>query len=166
MNVFTSGSRHQPWVWQVTFLCFLLGFLVAASLQTVSSVRRQGGSTRVGGGIIAINPGLNATVQKLTRENASLNEQKTKLENTLAQGSGEAKALNEELQKAKVLAGLTPVKGPGVSLVLQDSKSGPPPGKQYDAPNYIIHDWTMQQVINELNASGAEAIAINGQRVV
>src|SRR5437016_6394793 len=124
MNVFTSGSRHQPWIWQVTFLCFLLGFLVAASLQTVSSVRRLGVPSRIGVGSVTLNPNLNQTVQKLTQENARLNEQKTKLENSLAQGSGEGKTLNEELQKAKVLAGLTPVKGPGVVLILQDSKHG------------------------------------------
>jgi uncharacterized protein YlxW (UPF0749 family) len=107
-----------------------------------------------------------AETQKLQDEITKVNTEKTKLEETLARGDGRAKTLNEELQKTKLLAGLTRVHGPGVVLTLQDSKKGPPSNRQFEAPNYIIHDWTIQQVINELNASGAEAISINDQRVI
>jgi uncharacterized protein YlxW (UPF0749 family) len=93
-------------------------------------------------------------------------EEKTRLEETLAKGNGLAKTLNEELQKTKLLAGLTEVRGPGIVMVLQDSKKGPPSNRQFEKPNYIIHDYTLQQAINELNASGAEAISINGQRII
>lgn len=45
MNVFTSGSRQQPWVWQVTGLCFILGVLLAGSLQTVRNINRSGAAS-------------------------------------------------------------------------------------------------------------------------
>src|SRR5947209_20017250 len=48
MNVFTSGHRNQPWVWQVTGLCFILGVLLAGSLQTVRNISRSGLAVRVG----------------------------------------------------------------------------------------------------------------------
>jgi uncharacterized protein YlxW (UPF0749 family) len=76
----------------------------------------------------------------------------------------QVKVLQEELLKARVLAGLTEVKGPGVTLEMHDSKKEIPPGQD---PNlFIIHDDDVLAVINELLASGAEALAINGQRVV
>lgn len=165
MNVFTSRQRHQPWVWQVTALCFMLGMLVAGSLQTVSIVGRTGfGGYRTG----VPPPGAaahTATVQKLEKEIADLRERATKLENSLAKGNDQLKTLNDELQKDKLLAGLTEVKGPGIDLVLVDSEKRPPSNRAFDADKYIIHDVDLQQVVNELWASGAEAIAISNQRV-
>jgi uncharacterized protein YlxW (UPF0749 family) len=167
MNVFTSGSRHQPWVWQVTFLCFVLGILLAGSLQTVNNIHRSGvaSATRPGGLAPNINTGLSRAVRDKDKEIASLREQNTQLQNTMAQGDGQSKMLNQELQKMKLLAGLTEVKGPGIILTLQDSPTGPPSNRTFEAENYLIHDWTIQRALHELNASGAEALSINGQRV-
>jgi uncharacterized protein YlxW (UPF0749 family) len=166
MNVFASGSRHQPWVWQVTGLCFVLGILLAGSVQTVGNVRRAGLGTRFGAAPLATaQPQLSAAIKQKDAQITELNESKTKLENSLADEGNAAKALNDELQKTKLIAGLTAVQGPGIVLILQDSKTGPPSNRQFEQENYIIHDVTLQRAINELNASSAEAISINGQRV-
>ncbi len=161
--MFTSAHRHQPWVWQVTALCFMLGVLLAGSLQTVSTIRRAGGAGRVGF-MSGTSPGLSATLKQREKEIADLREKQTKLENVLAQGSGKLKALNDELQNAKLLSGLIEVQGPGIVLTLQDGK--PRSHRAFDASRFTIHDYDLQMVVNELIASGAEAIAINGQRVV
>lgn len=166
MNVFSSGSRHQPWVWQVTGLCFILGVLIAGSLQTVRFINRVGGAGSRPGFVFRPTLDERQETLKLQDEISKVRSEKTKLEETLAKGDGLAKTLNEELQKTKILAGLTDVQGPGVVLVLQDSKKGPPSNRMFEKDNYIIHDYTVQQAINELNASSAEAISINGQRVI
>jgi len=74
---------------------------------------------------------------------------------------------NPELSQARFLAGLTPVQGPGVVVTLNDSKKAPkivmPSGM---TPPNIIHDTDINQVVNELKAAGAEAIAVNDQRLV
>ncbi len=75
----------------------------------------------------------------------------------------------DTLNQAQFLAGLTPVQGPGVVVTLRDSKkpfpysAGMPAGM---APPNIIHDSDINQVVNELKAAGAEAIAVNNQRLV
>jgi uncharacterized protein YlxW (UPF0749 family) len=102
----------------------------------------------------------------LQKEIKALNEQKSKLETSLSTGKGELKTLNDELQKAKALAGLTEVKGPGVMITLTDSKKRPPSSRVYDYDKYLVHDIDLQQVVHELLASGAEAIAIKDQRIV
>ena len=61
-------------------------------------------------------------------------------------------------------AGLVPVKGPGVEVRLDDSLQKP--GASEEAYYYIVHDVDVQAFVNELWAAGAEAVAINDQRVV
>ena len=74
---------------------------------------------------------------------------------------------NKALGQARFLAGLTPVQGPGVVVTLKDGKkhlpNNLPPGM---APPSIIHDSDINQIVNELKAAGAEAIAVNDQRLV
>ncbi|MGI4791019.1 MAG: DUF881 domain-containing protein [Janthinobacterium lividum] len=71
------------------------------------------------------------------------------------------------LSQAQFLAGLTPVQGPGVIVTLTDSKKLLPKVLPSGiAPPNIIHDTDINQVLNELKAAGAEAIAVNGQRIV
>lgn len=161
-----SGTRLQPWVWPVTLLSFVLGLLMAGSIQTVSGLRRTGAVGRVGAPIASATQEQALAAKEQGLENQRLLKQKTKLENALADTGGQATVLNDELQKVKLTAGLSEVHGSGIILTLQDSKKGPASNRQYEADNFIIHDVTLMRALNELNASGAEAISINGQRVV
>ncbi len=156
----------------MTGLCFALGLLLAGSVLTVSSVHRAGGGVRVG-----VPPATGArttetvkkltdTVKKLETEIGKLRDDKTKLEMSLAQGDNQAKALNDVLQKTKMLAGLLDTEGKGVVLVLNDSQKRRSSVRAFDADKFIIHDVDLQQVVNEMLASGAEAIGINGQRMI
>lgn len=166
MSLFTSSHRHQPWLWQVTALCFILGLLLAGSLQTVRNISRSGGGIGRVGWSPAASVARMETVRQKDKEIADLRERITEMENTLAEGSNQAKTLNEQLQQVKLLAGLTEVHGPGIVLSLEDSKKQPPTARAFEADKYIIHDVDLQQIVNELGASGAEAIAINDQRVI
>lgn len=100
-------------------------------------------------------------LQKLSQEVSKLQKDKTNLENAVADSSKATKVLNDGLQQAKLLAGLTDVEGPGVTITLRDGEGG-------DAlpMDRIIHDGDVLRVANELWASGAEAIEVNGHRVV
>ncbi|ARF71401.1 hypothetical protein B7C62_03360 [Kitasatospora albolonga] len=69
-----------------------------------------------------------------------------------------------------LLSGATPVEGPGVKLVVDDAKNtdqggGGPRESSGFADTGRVRDRDMQRVVNGLWESGAEAIAINGQRL-
>ncbi|MFG2427034.1 DUF881 domain-containing protein [Streptomyces sp. NPDC048590] len=69
-----------------------------------------------------------------------------------------------------LLSGATPVDGPGVKLVVDDAKDtdqggGGPRESTGFADTGRVRDRDMQRVVNGLWQSGAEAIAINGQRL-
>jgi uncharacterized protein YlxW (UPF0749 family) len=59
-------------------------------------------------------------------------------------------------------AGLTDVSGDGVSITMQDAQE---PGEM-DISEYIIHDSDINAILNELKINGAEAISINGERIL
>lgn len=69
-----------------------------------------------------------------------------------------------------LLSGATPVEGPGVKLVMDDAKNtdqggGGPRESSSFADTGRVRDRDMQRVVNGLWEAGAEAIAINGQRL-
>lgn len=80
-------------------------------------------------------------------------------------GQALAKKLAEELERVRILAGLTPVKGPGIIARVEDAPpSAIPAGADRQA--FVVHDEDLLKIVNELRAAGAEAISVNGQRIV
>ncbi len=70
----------------------------------------------------------------------------------------------EEYEKYSILAGACKVRGPGVEITVDDGKRELYVGENIN--NLIVHDIDILMIINELKRSGAEAISVNGQRIV
>lgn len=112
---------------------------------------------------------LTVQMDNLRKERDALAEEVLTLREKLAQSAAGSSskagaAMREELAKMNMIAGLTPVRGPGIIVVLQDSPAELQLGT--DPNNYLIHDYDLLNIVNELKAAGAEAISINGQRLV
>lgn len=72
--------------------------------------------------------------------------------------------LKEQLDRARILAGVTELRGPGVEVTLNDSNIALKPGEN---PNlYVLHDEDVLRVLNEIKAAGAEALSLNGERIL
>lgn len=68
----------------------------------------------------------------------------------------------EEWDRVMLKAGLTDVKGAGITIKLDDAAA-----RQGENPELlIIHDNDIRQILNELKKAGAQAISINGERIV
>ena len=63
-----------------------------------------------------------------------------------------------------MVAGFENVKGPGIIVKMEDNMAEEAFGQEYDLD--IIHDVDVLRIINDLRDAGAEAISINGQRVL
>lgn len=72
--------------------------------------------------------------------------------------------VNRRLEEARLAVGLTPLRGPGVVIEIADSKRVVPDGE--NPANYIVLVDDLRDIVAALWASGAEAIAINGERLV
>lgn len=69
-----------------------------------------------------------------------------------------------ELRYNEMALGLTPVKGDGIKITLDDSPEFKVGGKYTNS--MLIHNSDIVKVINDLRNAGAEAIMINNQRVI
>lgn len=158
---YTSGNN---WVVPVSILSVVLGYMLASAWVTMKSrpsrlpLLNADQSSRVTSGPIDVQQ----ESQQLSQEVAKLRLEKTKLENAVANQNSSTSTLNQNLQEAQLFAGLTPVEGPGLIVTLRDSKKPPTEYIQ----DYIIHDGDVLRVVNELNNAGAEAVDVNGNRVV
>ena len=107
-----------------------------------------------------------ADLRRITAEHERLAENNPMRAGTAAP-LDQAQLLADDQAQSQLLAGSTPVQGPGVFVTLADSKKQLPKRLPAGlAPPNIIHDSDINQVVNELKAAGAEAIAVNGQRLV
>lgn len=102
-----------------------------------------------------------ARVRGLRNELSSLRAQIRDLETT-AGGSGTS-ALREEISDLSTAAGPAALEGPGVVVTLDDSSAARSPSG--DPNDLVIHEADIQAVVNALWAAGAEAVAINGERL-
>ena len=90
------------------------------------------------------------TNEKLEETNAKINEYNEKLESN----EEASELLDEELRKSQLILGTTDVVGDGVVITLTDTEESP------------IEAADLVDLINELRFAGAEAISINGVRIV
>jgi len=143
----------------VAIVCIVLGILLSMQFRTIQDYNSSIRSDRAED----LSMKLNAVTEErnvLAQEVVSLREKISKASSSDPDVSG----LQEELQKANMFAGLAPVKGPGIVVTLDDSLRSPKAGE--DPNNLLVHDTDILMVVNELKASGAEAISINGERVI
>ncbi len=93
-----------------------------------------------------------------------LSEQVAQYESAAVEGSSELADVQRVVEELAVPAGLSDVRGAGLVVTLEDSV------QSYDGegdPNdLVIHEQDMRAVLNALWAGGAEAISINGSRVL
>jgi len=100
---------------------------------------------------------LKSNVERLQKEVQGYQEYAGQRQNTMGE-------VTDELRLQRIAAGLVPLQGPGVKVVLDDSKKTPAPGEN---PNlYIIHDYQLRDVVSLLWHAGGETIAINTERLV
>lgn len=104
---------------------------------------------------------------KTEQENQQLSIENDKIQQELskyARGQSASALINQQVQETKMNAGLIALTGPGVRITLNDSTRAAT-GEE-DPNKYYIHEEYIREIINALWNGGAEAIAVNGQRVM
>lgn len=92
---------------------------------------------------------------------AEVRDEATRVRQQLLAATSQGQSALDELDRAESSAGLTAVQGPGLLVTLTDA---PAPEDGGDNLGRIL-DRDIQSVVNELWAAGAEAVAIDGQRL-
>lgn len=136
----------------VAVLLFGLGFGLAVQVASNS----DSGSALRGArqeDLVRILDELDNRTQRLEDEKQGLEDQRTELENSSDQAEEARKQTVEKEKQLGILAGTVAALGPGITLTIDDTKGTVKADMLLDA-------------IQELRAAGAEAIQVNGVRVV
>ncbi|MET3288151.1 UNVERIFIED_CONTAM: uncharacterized protein YlxW (UPF0749 family) [Brevibacillus sp. OAP136] len=150
----------------LTFVTICTGFLIAYSIE-LTQLRTQARQndqqvqqeTQLTERIIA----EKEQNRKLEQQMIDLQRQVAKREEAMAKRQSAAADILSQLEAARMMAGVVPVQGPGLVVTMKDNQNA---ASSRDISNFIVHEQDVRLVVNELRAAGAEAISINGQRLV
>lgn len=148
------------------FVFMLLAFLITIQFRSVTQNNKSQlqTSTRV--------DELMNDLKKEREKNEILQKQLSAYENDIAQyredmeqSSGYSKFLADQLKRAEISAGMSELTGPGVMVSLSDVNKRK--AAEFDSSAAtLIHDEDIRRIVNELWSAGAEAISINGSRII
>ncbi|MCA1596733.1 MAG: DUF881 domain-containing protein [Chloroflexi bacterium] len=148
-------TNRTEWIGMLTAVCALLGALLAVTVKTQEKVR------------VGI-PNVSNSVE-LSQEWEVMQRKIQQLQQALQDVHGRVDPATQTGQFA-MLAGTLGVEGPGVVVTLKDNPEIAGQKNQaalstVQVMGGIIHDTDVLRVDNELFAAGAEAVAVNGQRI-
>jgi uncharacterized protein YlxW (UPF0749 family) len=149
--------------WQVTLGLALLGlgFLIAAQLSAEGPRVRY--TTQERSPLVETATQLQGRQETLKERILELRSQIQAAEQAGQGSAALVKELNDALQQARIAAGLIALSGSGIVLQLEDSTEPPAPGA--NASDYLVGAHDLRRIVDELWAAGAEAIAVNGERI-
>jgi uncharacterized protein YlxW (UPF0749 family) len=146
----------------IALVCVALGVMLALQLRSTGEydiLSTRNSRVRV--------EDLTLRLQQAYDENDLLEAQNAELQDKLNKARSENEAfadMQEDLVQAQMAAGFTKVRGAGVILTLNDRLRSLQAGED---PNYLlVQDADLLRIVNELKASGAEAISVNNERII
>lgn len=140
--------RPRPNRVALTVVAGILGFLVVVQLR--SQAAAPGLEGRSSQELTVLIAGLSTRNDQLRDEVATLERQAAELQAGDDRGESSIDAVRTDLRRVRAWIGMASVRGPGVALTI----AGPVPG---DA---------VADLLNELRNAGAEAVAVDGVRLV
>ncbi|MFD7720373.1 DUF881 domain-containing protein [Streptomyces sp. NPDC059814] len=135
----------------VAVLLFVLGLGLAIQVRSNSDNSALRGARQED--LVRILDEVDDRSQRLEDEKQRLEDQRTELENSSDQAEEARKQTVEKERQLGILAGTVAAHGPGITLTIND------PGGAVEADKLL-------DALQELRAAGAEAIEVNGVRVV
>ncbi len=158
--------RTRSLAWRL----FAPGVFLLAGLLFITSAVSSGGTDLRAGAFTDLDGLANSQrrdVERLRAQAADLNTQVNQLSADL--GTDAPTKLQAQVDALRGPAGLQAVQGPGVTVTLNDAPrdvQNSLDDPNVDVSDLLVHQQDIQAVANALWAGGAEAMTIQGQRVV
>jgi uncharacterized protein YlxW (UPF0749 family) len=160
-----SAGERRRWRALVPAITLLAGVLFATSAETARGTDlRSGRRVELAQLIVAEERTVAAATDRVTR----LQTEVDTLERQAATRDMRVAAVRTATAPLEAGVGLVPLRGPGLTVTLDDAPRGPggelPAGARPD--DVIVHQQDVQAVVNALWAGGAEGLAVMGQRLI
>ena len=157
-------SRKQ---FQLLIVCVTMGFIIGYSYNQAKDNRDAGSTNKE---LLEQEDSYREELiaqqernKELSEEANALQEKIRKYEKSFVASKKDYTKLVDEAEDLRLLLGDLNAEGKGIRITLQDGDYDP---KSVNPNDYIVHESHVFKLLNELKISGAQAIAINGQRVM
>lgn len=147
-------------------VCLILTVAIFIQIKTVESITEEEGIS------LNDNAELKDEVLRWRQAYRDVYEQLEEVEERLEDARKEAATNSEvdiemenQIKRNNILLGLTEVKGSGVIIRLDENRDVSE-DEIIDVNSYLVHDADLLHIVNELFNAGADAISINGKRIV
>ena len=143
-------------------MCFLLTIGIFIQVKTVSQSGTQAartmGEKELRDNVLELKEKYEKQYKILEGKEKELNA----LIDSVSVNDSTSSELSERLNEINSEIGLTALQGEGIIIRLEDGDEGP----NTTLRDSVVHDSDLKAIVNDLCTAGAEAISINGQRVV
>jgi len=151
--------KTKKWEVSVALVSVVLGMLLAIQFQTQRSITESIPTRRV--------EELVTMLQEAKQSKIALEKRVVEMQQQLAKvplGTSQGGKKIQELEQARILAGMETMLGPGIIVTLNNN---PEQANLAGSSNLnVVQDEDLLITINMLRAAGAEALSLNGQRMV
>ena len=150
------------------FVCLLVSIAIAIQIRTITATMATSDPTfendELRDDVLRWKDRYNEAYEELGRLTKELEVQRGKA----TENDTTLEEKEEQLKTGAAALGTTEATGKGIIITLKDNSNIKVEtlGVAEDPNKYIIHDEDILNVVNELKNAGAEAISVNGQRIV
>ena len=144
-------------------MCLILTMSICVQIKTVknngTTLGQTEEETKLKDQVLKMKEKYDITYENLAKIEEELEQVRT---NVTSNNEGLEK-LESDIKEANTLLGFTDATGTGVTITVADGISTP---NTLNPSDLLIHDLDLLNIVNELKNAGAEAIDINGKRIV
>ena len=155
--------KLSAWNFNILVLCIMLGVLISLQIKSVNGGYLYVPLKTIHDYKIAIRS-EEKEIENLRKILNDRKEQVSQYARIKEDGGVIKEAMLDELKERQLISGFTDVEGQGIILVVNDATRDLYEGE--DLNNVLVHDIDILNLINDLKVAGAEAISINGQRLL
>ncbi len=163
INKFLEFSKRNSVLTYITIgiPLFFLSIMLAAQMKTISisdEIVKGKRETELAEELLTLQRNYDDLKKNYDDSQKIVNEYKT----NSATNDELIASMQRDIKSLKALAGTTEVKGEGIIITMSDGEAE----EGSSRTDALVHDSDLLTVVNELKSAGAEAISINGQRII
>jgi uncharacterized protein YlxW (UPF0749 family) len=155
------GARVFRWQWTLAVFAVAVGFMLVTQLRAGRAIREETAlpTMRVRDLAVLVQQ-QGAALQALQSEVEQLRKTLSEYDTAATEGRSATETLERDVAFYRLVLGRVPVRGPGVIVRLREQSI---PGGIVDVG---IQAPDLSGLVNELWSGGAEAVAVNGHRIL
>jgi len=149
-------------------VCLILTIAICVQINTIKSANSTVGQTLTENSLRDEVLKWKEKYDNISNELDNAEKRLAKIREESTKNDDESSKKEEQITLNNNILGITNLQGKGLEITIKDDPNATKEsmGVLDDISDHIVHDGDLRAIVNELKNAGAEAISINGQRLV